>query len=251
MSILLYRAAAAELIETCKNLPSDTRNCVSLVFTDPPWHYTGSTGSDGLAKTHYNTMDRVEICKTLAALSDTFPSAMFLIWVTMPLSVPFGVDMAAHCPTLEYRTGAVWSKGAALTQDGPTKAGGVGYYWRGVIEMLTLWRRVKAPALKHIKGAVNHWHTDEPRISQMLYEHFVNVYEPKSRHSAKPVNAQAYWIEHLTPPGSVVCDPFAGFGSVAAACHNTGRGFIGTEIDPVRHANAVASLNALGVKVGT
>jgi len=39
------------------------------------------------------------------------------------------------------------------------------------------------------------------------------------------------FIEHFTNPGDVVCDPFSGSGTVALACKNTGRSFIGSEID--------------------
>lgn len=39
------------------------------------------------------------------------------------------------------------------------------------------------------------------------------------------------FIEHFTNPGGIVCDPFSGSGTVALACKNTGRSFIGSEID--------------------
>jgi len=40
-----------------------------------------------------------------------------------------------------------------------------------------------------------------------------------------------YYIERTTKPGDLVLDPFIGSGTVAIACKNTGRNFIGVEID--------------------
>ena len=43
----------------------------------------------------------------------------------------------------------------------------------------------------------------------------------------------ALWgIEALTDPGNTVLDPFAGSGTTGVACVQTGRNFIGIEIDP-------------------
>ena len=47
----------------------------------------------------------------------------------------------------------------------------------------------------------------------------------------KPVALMAALVTSLTSAGDVVVDPFAGSGSVGAACAQTGRRFIGSEID--------------------
>jgi adenine-specific DNA-methyltransferase len=59
----------------------------------------------------------------------------------------------------------------------------------------------------------------------------------------KPVALMRHIIQHSTRPGDVVLDCFAGSGSTGAACVELGRSFIGIEIDPVWHANAVERLN--------
>jgi len=50
------------------------------------------------------------------------------------------------------------------------------------------------------------------------------------------------FIEHFTNPGDVVCDPFSGSGTVALACKNTGRSFIGSEIDTEAYNSAIRRL---------
>jgi len=40
-----------------------------------------------------------------------------------------------------------------------------------------------------------------------------------------------YYIEKLTNPGDTILDPFMGSGTTGVACHQTGRNFIGIEID--------------------
>lgn len=47
----------------------------------------------------------------------------------------------------------------------------------------------------------------------------------------KPVRLLERLLALTTQPGSIVCDPFSGSGSTAVACINTGRKFIGFEID--------------------
>jgi site-specific DNA-methyltransferase (adenine-specific) len=48
----------------------------------------------------------------------------------------------------------------------------------------------------------------------------------------KPVAVMAWIIEHYTKPGNTVLDPFMGSGTTGVACVQTGRNFIGIEIDP-------------------
>ena len=53
-----------------------------------------------------------------------------------------------------------------------------------------------------------------------------------SGHSAeKPVELLKWIIENSTKPGDTVCDLFMGSGSTGVACVQTGRNFIGMEID--------------------
>lgn len=56
--------------------------------------------------------------------------------------------------------------------------------------------------------------------------------EEKSHHDWQQSQSEArYWIESLTDPGDLVCDPFLGGGTTAAAAQSVSREWIGFEID--------------------
>ena len=54
----------------------------------------------------------------------------------------------------------------------------------------------------------------------------------------KPLALMRWCIEMLTSPGATVFDPFMGSGTTGVACVQTGRNFIGIEIDPTYYAIA-------------
>jgi 16S rRNA G966 N2-methylase RsmD len=56
----------------------------------------------------------------------------------------------------------------------------------------------------------------------------------------KPVEAALHFIKHLTRPGGLVVDPFAGSGTTGVAAVTLGRRFVGVESDPVRARRARA-----------
>jgi site-specific DNA-methyltransferase (adenine-specific) len=50
--------------------------------------------------------------------------------------------------------------------------------------------------------------------------------------TVKPIKLMRYLCKLITPPGGTVLDPFMGSGTTGVACVQTGRNFIGCEIDP-------------------
>src|SRR5262249_36183330 len=60
-----------------------------------------------------------------------------------------------------------------------------------------------------------------------------------------------YFIEHLTRPGGLVVDPFAGSGTTLAAATSLGRPYLGIEIDAGTAAKARARLAATGTVTAT
>lgn len=60
----------------------------------------------------------------------------------------------------------------------------------------------------------------------------------------KPVESLTALVEAFCPSQGVVLDPFAGSGSTCVAARQTGRRFIGIELDPQYHAAAAARLDS-------
>lgn len=47
----------------------------------------------------------------------------------------------------------------------------------------------------------------------------------------------------IVPPGTAVLDPFMGSGTTGVACVQTGRAFVGIELDPAHFDNACERIN--------
>lgn len=74
---------------------------------------------------------------------------------------------------------------------------------------------------------------------------FDNVSGKKLHPTEKPVNLVRFYIKNSSNYGDLVLDPFAGAGAAAVAAHETGRRFVGFEIDPEYYAVAAKRLSAL------
>lgn len=69
------------------------------------------------------------------------------------------------------------------------------------------------------------------RGSKVVHE-FTNPVGKKLHPTEKPVDLARFYVENSCPPGGTVLDPFAGAGAAAVAALETGRCFVGFEIDP-------------------
>lgn len=76
--------------------------------------------------------------------------------------------------------------------------------------------------------------------------HFPNP-TGKNRHhpTEKPVELLKTYIDNSSQPGDVVLDPFMGSGSTGVACKQSGREFIGFEIDPNHYVTACRRIGVL------
>ena len=74
---------------------------------------------------------------------------------------------------------------------------------------------------------------------------FGKVSPAKLRHpNEKPVDLMEWLVTHYCPEGGAVLDPFAGVSPVGVACANTGRRYIGIELDPEYFAIASSRIEA-------
>jgi site-specific DNA-methyltransferase (adenine-specific) len=86
------------------------------------------------------------------------------------------------------------------------------------------------------KGDVQH---PAERISDVLeWRYTGNALHP----TQKPVNVLTPLIEVFCPPGGLVLDPFCGSGSTLVAACETGRRYLGIELDVTHHATALRRL---------
>lgn len=192
-----------------------------LVVADPPWSYTRAfrpvdASTTGLPDDHYACLSTTEIAHTLAAM----PGRRLALWLTWPLLGEW------------VHASAGWSWGSPVSGGAWTKSGagdrghfGPGHHWAGCSEPVLVYAR---------KGAT----VDKGHPLRNAWV------ERPSKHSRKPPAWMVGWVRRWVPAGGLVCDPFAGLGTVAEAVILAGEGrrYLGTEIDPARHAEAVGAL---------
>ena len=74
------------------------------------------------------------------------------------------------------------------------------------------------------------------RTQQELYSYWMMPIvggKKRTKHpTQKPIALMKEWITNSCPPGGTVFDPFMGSSTTGVACVQTGRNFIGIEIDP-------------------
>jgi DNA modification methylase len=87
------------------------------------------------------------------------------------------------------------------------------------------------------KGAVKKWNGGGWELNYFFCPIVANK-ERTLHPTQKPVSVMKYLINILTEPGDTILDPFMGSGSTGVACMQTGRNFIGIEVDPVYFAIA-------------
>ena len=187
-----------------------------LVHADPPWTYAREAGvANPDTQGIYATLNEPHIVAHLDRAFDCLDAGRLACWYTWPKDAEWTAAGGAG-PRWGGRTsGGVWVK---------TPHVGVGYHWRGHSEPVALF----------VKGATG-------RPTELLRNAHVS---PPSDHSEKPVDWLRAWLRAWTSPGDLVVDLYAGLAPMARACLAEGRRYIGAEIDPERHAVAVARLHS-------
>ena len=207
-TIDLRNCSAQDLIEDLRN----SGTVAQLVGADPPWHYAQAPGHSAHAEeNHYPCLKDHDIAQILCDSYDIVGNGRLALWCTWP-KLGGWTDTAFEVGfPWRYVSGGSWAKA------GPA---GTGFHWLGVSECV----------LVYVKGTglCTKWTT--------LPNHHHSY---KECHSMKPADWMAGWLERWTKPGDIVVDLFAGMGPLALACIWTGRKYIGCEIDPARHRQAI------------
>ncbi|TMN34125.1 site-specific DNA-methyltransferase [Pseudoalteromonas sp. S2755] len=210
-----------DCVEESKNIPD---NLVDLVLTDPPYLIGASsigkpsrTGSwaDWMNVAHFYK-SWFEQAKRI--LKDTGYLVSFCNWRSMPVITKALADIG-----LSITSVLVWDKQCLGT--GPKKA---------------LRPRYELVVFVGMKDA------EIPNRSLSDIWECKKV-APQNRVTGHPAEKPVQLFEKLicetTQEGSLVVDFFTGSGTAGVACQNTGRSFIGYELDPKWHQAALKRIN--------
>lgn len=187
-----------------------------IIHADPPWGYDNRAicrGDGTKSVLPYGVLDYASIAGHLDAAYDcAADDAYLLLWITWPHLVLW-LDALRGGMRWKFLSGGTWAKTGGI---------GVGSHWRGDSEPLLLYGKGKP----------------RPRVRNLR-----NTYVgPRTRHSAKPEAWLGQVFDAFSQPGDLVFDLYAGLGSAARACASTGRRYVGAELDPARHAEAMRLL---------
>ena len=188
-----------------------------LIYADPPWVYSQGPGTAHPGLQYECLNDKAIADQLRSGYAIAAPAARLAVWCTWPKLGHFWQEFGTGSPW-KYVTGGSWHKSGG--------AGGVGYHWLGCSE----------PILVYKKGS--------PKIRWSTFSNAHN--SERQKHSVKPVDFLCGMLNRWTDPGEVVIDLYAGLGSMALACHRTGRRYIGAEISTERHREGLNWLHQRG-----
>ena len=196
-----------------------------LIVADPPWQYSEAPGvANPEVNGIYGGLPDSVIAEHLDRAYDGGGKACRLaVWYTWPKDAEWAAAGRAGKRWGPVKSGGAWVK-QAPTADGKARRtqAGVGYHWWGQSEPVALFVRGAC-------GRPNEW------ISN-------GHVAPPSDHSEKPIEWLRAWVRAWTDPGDLVVCMYSGLAPMARACLIEGRRYLGAEIDPARHAEALARL---------
>jgi site-specific DNA-methyltransferase (adenine-specific) len=204
-----------DCLEVLKGLPD---GCVDAVVTDPPYGigYASSrtTRPDGTPRETRPTFGvDVYDAQWLPAIERVMKAdSLAYVFVRWDVAHLFRED-AERCNMVCVQR-LIWDK----------RHWGMGdlrYYGSQTEDCLVF--RKGAPRLRWSKRSGN------------IYAYPSKAYFPEGVYdhpAQKPLGVLAEWVTHATDPGDTILDPFMGSGSCGVACVQTGRNFIGIEIEP-------------------
>ena len=227
MSVQLYQGDCLELM---KNIPDAS---VDMVLTDPPYSSGGLFAGDRKANTRtkytdskYNgaarfqnfsgdNMDqrsftefmRMVLSKSRQKSRDESVCAVFVDWRNIAAMID-----AVQCAGWVYRGIAVWNKCNARNIPGR---------YRQDCEFV-VWGTNGPKAVDWTPGSI--------ALPGFYTEKSVST-KQKHHQTEKPVELLEKLLA-ICPDSGTALDPFMGSGSTGVACVNTGRNFIGMELDP-------------------
>ena len=233
-----------DCLEIMRDLPD---GCVDAVITDPPY---GMTDLE---------LDRYQV--------EWLPHAFRVLKHNGCAAVFGGLPtLAAFLDSWEYRFGGVWVKPNSGPRSHNAKKPKSAHEWfavfckPGVPVFALTWNSVQVEGEPFVKVQRNRgWSRNQadsidrmdPRGFTTDGYHQINhgtrfvtdvlvgpskpymVHQERTMHpTQKPLSIMRVLVQWITNAGGTVIDPFMGSGTTGVACVETGRNFIGIEIDP-------------------
>jgi len=217
VSVQLY---LGDCLEVMKSMPDKS---VDAVITDPPYGTQDGMGKAIKRGKEIVTFNSGDWDKTLPL--DWLVDAMRLI--------VDGNWLAVFTDNLSVNS--VWS---AINENGGRSKNT--FYWIKPNKAPTPRKNFKSnveSAVVGTKGAVQTWYGGG-NSANYIEMPFVSGNEAGLHPTQKPVKLMKHFIELFTKEGDTILDPFMGSGTTGVACVQTGRNFIGIEIDPTYFAIA-------------
>jgi site-specific DNA-methyltransferase (adenine-specific) len=213
---------------------------IDAIVTDPPYSSGGAFRSDRnlAAREKYQQSETVKEYPEFAG--DNRDQRAYLYWCALWLEACLQVIRPGGicCLFTDWRQ-------IATTIDA-LQVGG--FVWRGIVP----WNKTAAvrPGLGRFRAQCEYvvWGSAGPisdRVATCLPGFFSYPVKPnEKRHvTGKPLSLMIDIIK-ITLPGDVIFDPFMGSGTTGIAAVQTGRSFIGCEIDPHYYAIAKKRIGA-------
>jgi len=199
-----------DCLEVMRTMPDKS---VDAVITDPPYAVglssnsaKGTQGESFMLEPYF----REWIISAKRILKPEGLVYVFCDWRTYPIM------FKAFCNIMQIANCIVWDYGWIKA--------GLDYRYRH--EFIIYLRNADTPRIKD-RSAADVWNIKP-----------INFTVEKLHQAEKPVAVINKMIENSTNEGDTILDPFMGSGTTGVACVQTGRNFIGIEIDPTYFAIA-------------
>lgn len=227
MSIQLYQGDCLELM---KDIPDGS---VDMVLADPPYSSGGLFAGDRKKSTRekYCSDDYNGAARFQDFSGDNMDQRSFTEFMRMVLNK----CRQKSKPESICAVFVDWRNIAAMID----ALQAAGWVYRGIV----VWDKGNSRAIPNrFRNDCEYvtWGTNGPRKTEYINGTFIGAgcyhipgvsTKKKNHQTEKPVELLKKLLA-ICPSGGVILDPFMGSGSTGVACVNTGRTFIGMELDP-------------------
>ena len=202
-----------DCLEVMKQIPDGS---VDLVVTDPP--YLIETSGAGI----YKQADK-QYVKELNGIKDGFSEKVLdeLCRLMRKINIYIFCSQKQIIPLLDYFVEKKKCNWNLLTWHKTNPVPACGNKYLTDTEYILFFREKGVKIGGEYKTKFTYYVTPLNTADKKLYGH----------PTIKPVDILQNLILNSSSPGDVVLDPFMGSGSTGIACNNTGRNFIGIELD--------------------